>query len=171
VIIRALVVGGLLLAAAVLETALFPLLPLLGYRPDLLVLIVVGIALRDGPLAGARVGAAAGVLADVLVTASPLGLSLLVYVTIGYAAGTVRPYLAPDSITAPILLAFASAFVATGAYGVFASLLADQRVGVAALLSSTFAVTLYTTLLAPAVLHLTDRVTASFPLQGQLAAD
>jgi rod shape-determining protein MreD len=171
VIARALLVGVLLVAAAVLETAFFPLLPLLGYRPDLLVLVVVGIALRDGPLAGVRVGAAAGILGDVLVTGSPVGLALLVYVAVGYAAGTVRPYLAPDSITAPILVAFSSALLATGAYGIFTSLLAEQRLGARGLLASTLAVALTTTLLAPLVFLLTERVTARFPLQGQLAAD
>jgi len=58
VIVRIGVVALVLLTGAVMQTALFPLLPLGGFRPDLLLLVVVAMALRDGPLVGIRVGPA-----------------------------------------------------------------------------------------------------------------
>lgn len=158
-----------LLGAAILETALFPALTLFGYRPHLLVLVVVGLALRDGPLTGARVGAVAGLVSDLLVTQSPVGLSVLVLAAIGYACGVARPYLAPGSVTAPVLVAFAASALATGAYGVLASLLADERNAVVSVVEAALVVGLYSTLLAPLVFWLTDRIAEGFPLRGQVA--
>lgn len=170
-IVRAMLAGLLLVAAVVLQTALFPLVPLLDHRPDLLVLVVVGIALRDGSLAGARVGAAAGLLVDLLATAAPLGIALLVYTAVGYAVGSVRPYLAHDSVTAPILVVLTSVLVTTGGYGLAVSLLAEQRVTFVAFMTTTVAVALLTVLLAPPALHLTGRFVQRYPLQGQLGLD
>ncbi len=168
---RAVAVAGLLLLAAVLESALFPAVTLLGFRPDLTAVLVLGIALRDGPLAGARVGAVGGALSDLLVSQSPVGLAVLVYAGIGYGAGVVRPYLAPDSVTAPVLLAFASAGLATLAIGVGTSLLGEVRIAAAALVEGAFVVALYSTLVAPAAVWGVDRLVERFPLRGHAATE
>lgn len=163
---RTLAIGLLLVTAALLETSLFPFIALGGFRPDLLILVVLGVALRDGPLPGLRVGFAAGLMADLLVAEAPAGLAALVYTAIGYGVGLARPYLAPDSITAPVILAFLSGLVATGGYGVLALLLSDDRITPMLLLQSALAVALYTTLLAPIVLGVVSRLSSRFPLRG-----
>jgi rod shape-determining protein MreD len=166
VIARTLVIGLLLVTAAVLETALFPAVALLAVRTDLLLLVVIAVALRDGPLAGLRVGAAAGLLADLLVSQSSAGLGLLVMTVIGYAIGVARPYLAPDSWTAPILLTFVASLVGTAAFGTLAMLLAEERAAPALVVEASLLVALTNTLLAPLVVGVVGRLSERFPLRG-----
>lgn len=163
---RLLVVALLLLTAAVLQTALFPALTLLGFRPDLLLLVVLALGLREGAAVGAIVGAVAGLLTDLLVSQAPVGLAVLVFTVIGYGVGQARPYLAPGSISAPLLLAFASGALGTAGYGALASLLGDDRVTLLLLVQASLAVALYNTLLAPMVLTLVRRLWERFPLHS-----
>ncbi len=165
-ILRALVIGLLLLTAAVLETALFPSLTLLGYRPDLLLLVVLAIAMQDGPMSGTRVGVVAGLLADLLVVQSPVGLSVLIHTGVGYLAGVSRPYLAPDSLSAPLAVAFVAGALGTGGYGIMASLLADERASAEQVVQAALAVGLYNMLLAPVVYVALRRVSDRFPVRG-----
>jgi len=151
------------LTAAVLQTALFPALTLFGFRPDLLLLVVLAIALREGPTSGAVWGALAGLLTDLLVTQAPLGLGVLVFTGVGYGVGQARPYLAPGSVSAPLLLAFVSGAIGTAGYGALASLLGEDRVTSTLLLQASLAVALYNTLLAPIVFGVVRRLFERFP--------
>jgi rod shape-determining protein MreD len=171
VILRAIVVTLLLVTAALLQTALFPFLSLAGFRPDLLLLVAVAIALHDGPMAGARVGFAAGLLADLLVAQAQVGLAALVFSAVGFVVGMARPYLAPESFTAPLILAFLSGSLGTAAYGVLALLLGDDRVTVPLLLQASLVVALYNTLLAPVALAAVGRLSDRFPLGGSALLD
>jgi rod shape-determining protein MreD len=159
----------IVVTAAVLQTALFPSLTLLGFRPDLLLLVVVAIALHEGPVSGAALGAFAGLVTDLLVTQAPLGLGVLVFAAIGHGVGQARPYLAPGSISAPLLLAFTSGVTGTAAYGALASLLGDDRVTSRLLLQASLAVGLYNTLLAPIVLGVVRRLFERFPMASARA--
>ena len=165
-ILRVVAVGLLLVTAVLLQTALFPFLTLGGFRPDLLLLVTVALGLRDGPLPGLRVGFAAGVLTDLLVSQSPVGLAALVYCVVGFVVGLARPYLAPDSVTAPLFLAFLSGLLGTAWYGVLALLLGDDRVTPLLLFQGALAVALYNTLLAPLVLAVVRQLSQRFPLSG-----
>jgi rod shape-determining protein MreD len=171
VILRLLVVTLLLITAALLQTALFPFLSLAGFRPDLLLLVAVAIALADGPMAGARVGFAAGLLSDLLVSQAQVGLAALVFGGIGFAVGLARPYLAPESFTAPLIIAFLSGAFGTAAYGVLALLLGEERVTIPLLLQASLLVALYNTLLAPLVLAVVRRLTDRFALGGSSLLD
>jgi rod shape-determining protein MreD len=164
--LRSLVVGLLLVTAVLVQTALFPFLALGGFRPDLLLLLVVGIALSDGVMPGLRVGFAAGLMTDLLVDQAPVGLGALVYTGVGYTIGLARPYLAPDSLTAPVLLAFVSGLLGTAGYGVLSLLLGDERVTGPMLLQASASVALYNTLLAPIVFGIVRRLSDRFPLEA-----
>ncbi|MFA9446515.1 rod shape-determining protein MreD [Egicoccus sp. AB-alg6-2] len=165
-ILRVLVVALLLVTAALLQTALFPFVSLGGFRPDLLLLVTLAIGLRDGPLAGLRVGFSAGLLVDLLVSQSPVGLAALVYTAIGFTVGLARPYVAPESVTAPVILAFLTGLLGTASYGVLALLLGEDRITPLLLLQGSFAVALYNTLLAPIVLAAVRVLSSRFPLSG-----
>lgn len=164
-IARTLLVAAVLVLAAVLETALFPAVTLFGFRPDLLLLTTVVFATRDGPLTGVRIGAAAGLVADLLVSSSPVGLAVLLYGIAGILVGWSRPYLAPNSVTAPLLLTAAASVLTTAAYGVLSSLLADERVGAVLVVQAAVAVGLYNTLLAPAWQVMVRAICERFPLR------
>lgn len=165
-IVRSVAIGLSLVTAAVLQTALFPALNLGGFRPNLLLLVVLGVALRDGALPGMRVGFAAGLLADLLTTSAPVGLATLVLTGIGYTVGVARPYLAPGSFTAPVLLAFVSGLIGTAGFGVLAGLLGESAVTMQLLVSASLGVALFNTLLAPVVLGVVRRLSDRFPIEG-----
>lgn len=163
---RIAVITLLLVTAAVAQTALFPFLTLAGFRPDLLLLVTIGFGLRDGALSGLRVGFAAGLLSDLLLHQSAIGLTALVFLAVGYTVGYARPYLAPESVTAPVILAFVSGVIATGAYGVLSRLLGDQRFSMQLILQASLFVALYNTLLAPIVVGVLTRLSRRFPPDG-----
>jgi len=171
VILRTLVVGLILISAVVLQTALFPSITLLGFRPDLLLLVVLAVGLHDGQLPGLRVGFTAGLMSDLLVAQAPVGLAILVYTGIGYIVGFARPYLAPESITAPVILAFLSGAIGTAGYGVMSLLLGDERVTPLFLIQASLTVALYNTLLAPIALGVVGRLVERFPRRGHAVAD
>ncbi|MEX2325096.1 MAG: rod shape-determining protein MreD [Nitriliruptoraceae bacterium] len=170
-IARPIVIGLALIIAVTLQTALFPLLPTGWFRPDLLLLLVVAVALEDGPLPGMRIGFAAGLVTDLLVTLSPAGVATLVMTVIGTVIGTIRPYLAPSSLTAPLFIAFASGLLGTATYGTLALLLGDDRVTGTMLVQSSVAVALYNAVLAPVVIGPVGRLLRKFPRQTATAVD
>lgn len=162
---RVAVVALMLFTAALLQTALFPYVTIVGYRPDMLLLLTTLFALRDGALTGVRVGFAAGILADVLLQQSALGLSALVFVGVGYSVGTVRPYLAPESITAPLLLASTAGVLGTLGYGLLVALLGEQAVTTRGLVEASIVVGLYNTVLAPGVDAAVRGLRRQFPVE------
>jgi rod shape-determining protein MreD len=166
VIVRVAATTLLLVTAAVLQTALFPALGLGGFRPNLLLLVVLGVALNDGALPGLRVGFAAGLIADLLTTQAPVGLATLVLTGIGYTVGMARPYLAPGSFTAPLLLAFVSGLLGTAGYGVLSALLGESPVTLPLLVQASLGVALFNTVLAPVVLGIVRRLSERFPAES-----
>lgn len=165
-IARLLLLTALLITAAVFQTALLPAVGITGIRPDLLLLVVIAVALHDGALGGLRVGFAAGLLTDLLVLQAPAGLAALVWATVGFAVGSARPYLASDSLSAPILIAFASALLATFGYGVLTLLLGEERGSPTLLFQGSVGVAVATTLVAPVVLPVVRRLLDRHPPRG-----
>ena len=164
--LRSTVIGLLLVTAVLAQTTLFPFLAIAGFRPDLLLLVVVGVALSDGVMPGLRVGFTAGLMTDLLVDQAPVGLATLVFTGVGYTIGLARPYLAPNSLTAPVMLAFLSGLLGTAGYGTLTLLLGDERVTGQMLVSASLSVALYNTLLAPIVFGVVRRLSDRFPLEA-----
>lgn len=100
----------LLLTFVLVEAVIAPALAVRGVPPDLTVLAVVGVALRDGPAAGARVGFVAGLLRDALAASGGLmGPWILALLMVGYAVGVVGPYVVRGSLATRALLGGAGA--------------------------------------------------------------
>lgn len=154
-----------LVTAAILQTSLLPSLALSGFRPDLLLLVTVAFALHDGLLTGMRVGFVGGVLNDLLLNESPVGLTALVFVGIAYAVGIARPYLAPESFTAPLILSVLGTFVGVAGYGVLAAVLAEDPIGLGLVLQAALVAALYAALLAPIVNGIIGRLSNQFPIE------
>lgn len=161
---RALLVGLVLVVAALLQVSVLPIIAVSGYVPDLLLLLVIAFALADGTLTAVRVAFPAGLLLDLLSTNVPLGLSVLVYLGIGYAVGVARSRVSPESITAPVLFVAAGTFMGVGGYGVLSALLARQSATLELIAEATLVATLYGVLLAPAAMALVRYVDRQFPL-------
>lgn len=162
---RVAVLTLVLVTAAIVQTSLLPFLSMSGFRPDLLLLFTIAFALRDGLLTGLRVGFAAGVLTDLLLNESPVGLTALIFVGVAYAVGVARPFLAPDSWTAPVILSVMGTLVGVGAYGLLSAVLAEDPIAVGLIVQASVVSAVYALLLAPVVDGLVRRLSAQFPVE------
>ncbi len=89
-------IATLLFVAILVQTTLGSDLRVAGVAPDLMVLVTICAGLTGGAEAGAWVGFWAGLIADLFLTATPLGLSALTYCLIGAAVGALRTAVLPD---------------------------------------------------------------------------
>lgn len=88
---RVLLAVALVVVAAALQVTVLARLPLPGATPDLLLLVVVGLALAYGPGFGLAAGFGAGLAADLAPPADhEVGRWALVLTLIGYLAGMAR---------------------------------------------------------------------------------
>lgn len=116
--------AGLLILALLLQTTVVPDLRVLGACADLMLLCTICAALVGGPELGGLVGFTAGLLTDLFLAMTPLGLTALVFSVIGYAVGSIRRTVLQEGW----LLAPATAFVASSA-GVVLFVVAGVMVG------------------------------------------
>ena len=110
--------GIALFAAATLQAALAPHMAILGVEPNFLLLVVITLAMVEGPIPGAVVGFAAGLLFDLL-GAGPIGPGALVMTSVGFVAGTMRANLFAKSWLLPVTVVFVACFLSELAYGAF----------------------------------------------------
>lgn len=160
---RFVVVGLVVMSAALLQTSFLPFLALSGFRPDLLLLVTIGFALHDGAMTGLRVGFAGGVLTDLLLNAAPIGLTALVYIGIAYAVGVAKPYLAPESATAPLLLGSTGTLLGVAGYGTLGLLLGEFNYTFELVLQSALVSAVYALLLAPVVMGVVRAISRAVP--------
>jgi rod shape-determining protein MreD len=112
--------AAVLLIALLLQTTIVPDVRIFGACPDLMLLCAICAGLVAGAEVGGLVGFSAGLLIDLFLHTTPLGLSALSYCLIGYAVGTVRrTFLQEGWLLAPATALVASAagvvtFVITG---------------------------------------------------------
>jgi rod shape-determining protein MreD len=113
-------IAVLLVAVTVVQTALASDLRVAGVAPDLMVLVAVLAGLAGGSEAGAIVGFVSGLLMDMFLASTPLGLSALTYCVVGALVGAGRASVMPErSLVVPVTAMFATAaavlmFVAFG---------------------------------------------------------
>jgi rod shape-determining protein MreD len=96
----------LVVVGLVVETTLGPDLRLFGVSPDVMLLLAICAGLTGGAEAGAVVGFAAGLLADVSLTTTPLGLCALSWCLVGWGVGTLRASVLPQSRSVLPAIAF-----------------------------------------------------------------
>jgi rod shape-determining protein MreD len=111
-----LTIGGLIVVAALLQSALFSSLEVLGGAPDVLLVTLLGIALLRGSVTGAVAGFVGGLVLDVA-TMGTLGLTSLLLTLAGYWAGRYGETTGRDRFHAPILSVLVLTVLTTvGAY-------------------------------------------------------
>ncbi len=148
---RGLLVAVLLATAVVLQTAVLAPLRLPGATPDLVLLVVVALALVQGPTAGMVTGFAGGLLLDTVPPASgALGRWALVLCLVGLLAGRLRDA-AERSVFLPIVIVAGCSVLATVGYAATGLLLGDPGVTASGVVSAVPAAMLYDVLLSPFV--------------------
>lgn len=106
-----------LLLATILQVSIAPHLAIGVVVPNLLLLVVVTLALTEGPNAGCVVGFFAGLLLDLL-GAGPIGLWALVLCMVGYLAGLMEANLFAEGWLLPVTVVFLAGLTAEVAYGI-----------------------------------------------------
>lgn len=86
---------GLAVAVVLIQTSVIAPFEFLGTNADLMPLVVAAVGLMCGALAGSCFGFGLGIIAD-LILGGTMGVSSLVYLSIGYAAGRVRDLRDPE---------------------------------------------------------------------------
>ena len=82
--------AAVLVLALLLQTTVVPDLRVLGVCADLMMLCTVCAGLAGGPELGGVVGFGAGLMTDLFLTTTPLGLSALSFSVVGYGVGSLR---------------------------------------------------------------------------------
>jgi rod shape-determining protein MreD len=159
---RFVVLALVMLTAVIIQTSLFARVTLFGVSPDLILVVVISLALLEGPSTGAASGLGGGLLRDFLLEA-PKGLTGLAYLIVGYAVGSVRPYVQSTSVFLPVSAMFVGSLAASSLYVILSLLLGRQlepwdRVAQVILFTAV-----YNMLLAPFVFPLVRRVSAMYP--------
>lgn len=121
----ALKIAVLVFVAGVLQASVFAGADLLGGTPDVLLLVLLGIALQRGAVAGAAAGFLGGLLLDVA-TLESLGVTSLLLTLVGYWAGRFGEATGRDRRYAPpVAILAATVFVSLGGYTLHYMLGAD----------------------------------------------
>ena len=154
---RAVVTGLALLAAVVVQVAIAPQIALFGVVPNLVFLVVVTLALLEGPVAGSVAGFVGGLLFDLL-GASVVGPYALVFCVAGYVAGLINANMLAEGWLLPVSVVFIASVGAEITYGVIMAVLDIGLPFWSALVRIMLLGAVYNTVLAVALYPLMTRV-------------
>ena len=111
-----------IIGAAILQAGLAPYLPIGGVVPNVMLLVVVTLALVEGPAAGATSGFVAGLLFDLL-GSGPVGPMVLVLTLTGYLAGLMHEKMFAEGWLLPLTVLAIVSLGAEISYGLILDLL------------------------------------------------
>lgn len=96
-------------AVLVVQTALASDLRIDAIAPDFMLLFAICGGIVAGPEAGAGIGFFAGLLADLSLSSTPIGLTAFSWCLVGWAVGSLRSWVMPDSrLLQPVVAAAAT---------------------------------------------------------------
>lgn len=110
------------LVAVLVQITAVSQFPVAGGVADLVPLVVMGVGLLGGALAGASFGFGVGLLVDVALLQT-LGVSSLVLLAVGYWCGRFREARDPEGAFVPLVAGAAATFAATLGYALMQFLL------------------------------------------------
>ena len=115
----------MLLAALLLQTSVLARMRLFGVMPDFMLLLAVAAGITAGPIRGATLGFASGMLIDLFLP-TPLGLSALVFTLVGYGVGVANTGVLRSAWYIPVLTAAGACIAGEVLYAVIGSVLGEQ---------------------------------------------
>jgi rod shape-determining protein MreD len=164
--LRVVVAAGLVVAALVLQVAVFPHVAWDGIVPNFCLLVVVAAALVRGAAFAATLGFFAGLMLDLAPPADHVaGRWALALVVIGYVAGLTRQDTRMPATTVVVTVA-ACSFVGTSVFALSGLVLGDSVATGTDLVRVTLVALLWDVLLTPLVLPGVMRVLARLEPAG-----
>jgi rod shape-determining protein MreD len=130
-----------IVAATLLQVGLAPYIQIAGVVPNILLIVVVTLALVEGPSAGALAGFAAGAVFDLL-GSGPVGPMVLVLTVTGYMAGQLHENMFAEGWLLPLTVLGIASLLAALAYGLILDMLGA---------GGPFLLTLFTKMLPEAI--------------------
>jgi rod shape-determining protein MreD len=157
VIRRVISITAILLTALLLQSTVFSQLELLGVKPELMYLVVILIAILEGPTEGVVVGFVGGMLQDFLLNL-PKGLTALTLTLLGYGMGLARQYITSPSPLLPTILVGVGTAIGVLFYQVMGFLLGQIEEPISIALKVTLLTALYNAVLTPIVFPVIRRL-------------
>lgn len=154
---RTLAIAALIVTALLLQSTVFAEVRLLGAKPELMYLVVIVLAILEGPSEGAIVGFAGGMFTDFFLN-QPKGITALTLTLLGYTVGLARQYIVSPSPLLPTLMVLGSTFAGIVFYETVAVLLNTLHTDTVSFFRTAGFSALYTSLLTPIVYPLLRRV-------------
>lgn len=149
--VRALVVAAVVTLCVTVQLAVLPSLAVAGVVPNLVLIVVVGLALARGSEYGALAGFAAGLALDVAPPADhTAGRWALAFVVVGYLAGLARRDTRTSAVAAVLVVA-AGSFIGTSLFALSGLVLRDPGVSVDGVLQVIPTALVYDIVLTPFV--------------------
>jgi len=156
--VRALLLTAVLVAAVVLQVAVFSVVDVGGVVPNLALLVVVAAALVRGPEFAAVLGFVGGLAIDLAPPADHIaGRWALALVVVGYLAGRVRQDAGSSALAALVTVA-ACSFVGTSVFALSGMVLHDPSIPVGEALRVIPLAVVYDVLVTPFALPLLLRL-------------
>ncbi len=155
------VVGAVIVAAVILQVAVFNLVSVNGVVPNLALVVVVAAAIARGPQFGALVGFVAGMMLDLAPPADHVaGRWALAFVLVAILAGRVRADARRSPLAGLATVAICS-FIATSVFALSGVVLGDDPLPVAQMVQVIGIAVLWdvvvTPLILPALMALFER--------------
>jgi len=120
--------AGALTGAVLLQAGLAPNIAIGGVVPNMFLLVVVTLALVQGPRAGMIAGFTGGILFD-LVGTGPIGPGALVLCVVGFLAGSAAENTFSEGWSVPLVILFFSGLATEGAYALSLAVLGESGSG------------------------------------------
>ena len=113
-----------LIVAAVLQVGIAPHVAIGGVVPNLLLLVVITLAMIEGPRSGATAGFVAGLLFDLLGT-GPIGPMAMVLAMTGHLAGSLSANMFAEGWLMPLTVVFVASVGAEFVYAILLAVLGE----------------------------------------------
>jgi rod shape-determining protein MreD len=157
VVRRTIAIAVVMVTALLLQSTVLGDVLLLGAKPELLYLVVIVLAILEGPSEGAVVGFAGGMVQDFFMN-QPKGLTALTLTLLGYTVGLARQYIVSPSPLLPTLMVLGGTFAGVAFYETVAVLLNTLHTDTVLFFRTAGFSALYTALLTPIVYPLLRRI-------------
>jgi rod shape-determining protein MreD len=130
----------------------------MGVVPQALLVLVISFAYLEGEVAGPIVGFTSGLLLDLLLPGSVLGLSALLYTLVGYGAARFGAQGPGDQLVTPVVAVLVGSVVAEAGYAILSVGLGRPWVSLGQTVRIVLLVVIYNTLLAAILFPLVRRI-------------
>lgn len=117
----------MLIGALLLQTAVLARMRVFGVMPDFMLLVAIAGGITAGPIRGAALGFASGMLIDLFLP-TPLGLSALVFTLVAYGVAVANTGVLRSAWYIPVLTAGGASAAGVVLYAVIGAVLGEPMV-------------------------------------------